>query len=163
MLSSMVLFPRRGSWMCMIGWRCEPSPCERCPSLEQKGRTHREEVSLNSYGVFRRSALNPIPHPYFINSESSLTSLFSRLAREGNQHAHFSSLDYHYFIIPHAFGMMIPFPKRRTWNNFTVEAAQRLFREYSNIWKTPLLNKHRLVFILGNVYASHRMPSHTMR
>ena len=28
----------------------------------------------------------------------------------------------------------IPFPKRRVWNNRTIEATQRLFREFDNVY-----------------------------
>lgn len=91
-------------------------------------------VMRNRYGVFRRSAVNPIPHPFFINSKSSLTAFFNRLGKEGDGFDSSSSLEYHYYIIPQAFGMAIPFPKRRVWNNRTMEATQRLSREFDNVY-----------------------------
>ena len=67
-----------------------------------------EDGVITRYGVFRRSALNGLFHPYFINYGRDKIYYYWRLNREGSIPVVDWVVDTQFYVLPQSFGCDLP-------------------------------------------------------
>ena len=67
--------------------------------------------STRRYGVFRRSALTPLFHPFFINYGYIMVGFYERLYLESSLVLILSPPDTSFYVLPQCFGVDLPHPR----------------------------------------------------